>query len=173
MAPPPPLRPSTLEVAAVWTAAVAGTLHALASLSWALGSRWLLGTVGRWAVDLADARPLLSALGLGAIGLAKLVAALVPLLVAHGRMPWPRVWRGISWAGGLVLVLYGGVNTVVAQLVLAGAVRPDGGYDRVAMVGHAWLWDPLFLLWGGALVSWLVLSRRPAPRTRAAAAAPW
>jgi hypothetical protein len=27
------------------------------------------------------------------------------------------------------------------------------------MVGHALLWDPLFLLWGAALVVWLHFSR--------------
>ena len=172
MAPPPP----RLGLVLVWTAAVAGTLHGLASLSWALGSRWLLGTVGRWALDLAAARPVLAGLGLGAIGLAKLVAAVVPVLVAYGRMPWPRLWRAVSWVGGLGLVLYGGLNTVVAQLVLAGAIRPEGGYDPVAMAGHAWLWDPLFLLWGGALVLSLPLTRRPGThpaRTGSVAAVPW
>jgi len=39
-----------------------------------------------------------------------------------------------------------GANTVVAALVLAGGIDPDGGYDRRAMIGHAFLWDPLFLI---------------------------
>jgi hypothetical protein len=38
----------------------------------------------------------------------------------------------ISPAGGLLLVAYGGVNTVVAVTVLAGVIRPAGGYDAVA-----------------------------------------
>ncbi len=91
---------------------------------------------------------------------AKLLGATIPIAAAYGRMPWPRFWRGISGAGGLLLVAYGGVNTVVALAVLAGKIRPEGGYDANAMMGHAYLWDPLFLLWGGALVLSLWLSRR-------------
>ena len=50
-----------------------------------------------------------------------------------------------------MLVVWGGLNTVVGNLVLAGWIVPDGGYDRAGMIGHAWLWDPLFLAWGLAL----------------------
>ncbi len=47
----------------------------------------------------------------------------------------------------------------MGNLVLAGAVAPDGGYDRAGQVGHAWLWDPLFLVWGIALVVGLLRLR--------------
>jgi len=57
-------------------------------------------------------------------------------------------------------VAYGGINTVVALAVLAGVIRPEGGYDAAAMMGHAYLWDPLFLLWEAALVLSLWLSRQ-------------
>ncbi len=80
--------------------------------------------------------------------------------VAYGRVPWPWLWRGISWAGGLLLVAYEGINTIVALAVLAGVIRPEGGYDADAMRGHAYLWDPLFFLWGGALPLSLWLSRQ-------------
>ena len=52
----------------------------------------------------------------------------------------------------MLLILWGGVNTVTGNLVLSGTVEPDGGYDHDGMVGHAWLWDPLFFIWGVALV---------------------
>jgi hypothetical protein len=68
----------------------------------------------------------------------------------------------VCWAGAALLVARGGSNTVVGQLVLAGVIQPDGGYDRAAMVGHAWLWDPLFLVWGISLAIGLWLTR-PAP----------
>ncbi len=58
-----------------------------------------------------------------------------------------------------LLVLYGGINTGVSNAVLAGWIVPAGGYDSPAMAGHAWLWDPLFLLWGLALGGYLALSR--------------
>ena len=64
--------------------------------------------------------------------------------------------RGCRWVGAAVLIVWGGLNTVVGNLVLTGVIRPGSGYDRAGMIGHAWLWDPLFLAWGIALVMGLV-----------------
>ena len=163
MSPSPPVRPAgtgRLSRWLVWLAAAAGTLHAASSLYWALGGQWLLSTVGQWAVDLSARAPVAAGAGLGLIALGKLAAATIPVAVAYGAIPGRSVWRGISWAGGLLLVVYGGVNVVVSSAVLLGLIRPEGGYDAEAMRGHAYLWDPLFLLWGGALVLSLWLSRR-------------
>lgn len=143
----------------VWAAAVFGGLHALFSAYWALGGDWLLRTVGAWAVDLREGSPVAAAAGLGLIALVKAVAAAVPVLVAYGRLPWRRLWRAISWIGGCFLIAYGGLNVVVSGAVLSGLITPAGGYDRPAMLGHAFLWDPLFALWGAALVASLALSR--------------
>ncbi|UKA75074.1 DUF3995 domain-containing protein [Arthrobacter sp. FW306-07-I] len=104
--------------------------------------------------------PLQAGLGLGIVAAVKLLAATIPVAVAYGRMPRRRFWRAVSWAGGLLLVVYGGVNIIVSGAVLGGVVRPAGGYDLNAMIGHAWLWDPLFFLWGAALVLSLWFSRR-------------
>jgi len=144
----------------VWVAGGAGVLHAAASLYWALGGRWLLATVGQWAVDLSARAPVGAGVVLGLVALVKFLAAMVPIGVAYGKVPWRRFWRPVMWAGGLLLVVYGGVNTVVSAAVLGGHIRPDGGYDEVAMRGHAYLWDPLFLLWGSALVLSLWVSRK-------------
>ena len=133
-------------------ACVAGLLHATSSLYWALGGRVLLPTVGQWAVDAVERSPVGAALLLGLIGLVKATAAVVPVAVEYGRLPGARLWRGVSWVGGLLLIAYGGVNVVAGGAVLLGIIRPDGGYDREAMIGHALLWDPLFLIWGAALV---------------------
>ncbi len=140
-------------------AALAGLVHAGFSLYWALGGGWLLDTVGAWAVDLQRTEPLAAGAALTAVALAKAAGAVLPWLATRGRAPWPRLWRGLAWPGSVVLVLYGGLNTVVSCLVLAGAIRPDGGYDRAAMVGHAFLWDPLFLVWGALLLAGLVTTR--------------
>lgn len=150
----------------VWVAGVAGALHAAASLYWAVGGRWLLATVGQWAVDLSVQAPLAAGVVLGLVALVKLLATTVPIGVAYGKLPWRRFWRAVSWAGGLLLVVYGGINSVVSAAVLGGLIHPQGGYDRNAMMGHAYLWDPLFLIWGTALVLSLWLSpersaRRP------------
>lgn len=149
---------------ALWLAAVAGGIHGLVSLYWALGGRQLLDTVGPWAVDLADDAPVAAALALFVVALVKFAGAAVPLLVEAGRLPGRRRWRVAEWVGAAFLVLYGGINTVIAGLVLSGVIVPDGGYDRAAMIGHALLWDPLFLGWGLFLVAGLALTRTPGRR---------
>jgi hypothetical protein len=153
----------------LWAAALAGGVHATFSLYWALGGRALLDTVGSWAVSLADTRPFVAGLGLTAVGVLKLAAAAVPLLLASGRIAVSRVWLTLCRAGAWLLVLYGGVNVAVAWLVLGGVVNTSDGYDRDAMLGHAALWDPLFLLWGVLLLLGLrahhsgPLGNEPAP----------
>ncbi|WP_050683879.1 DUF3995 domain-containing protein [Arthrobacter sp. ZBG10] len=146
---------------AVVTAFCAGVLHAASSFYWAFGGRWLLATVGAWAVEAAEDAPAVTGLVLGAVGLVKLLAAVIPLVVAAGRAPWPRLWRVVCWAGAPVLVVYGGLNIAVSGAVLLGATPVDGGFDRAAMAGHVFLWDPLFLIWGVALMVWLLCSRAP------------
>lgn len=94
------------------------------------------------------------------IGVAKLAGALTPVMLAGYGWPAPRLWRPLCWAGSAVLMIWGGLNTVIGNLVLADVVRPAGGFDRLAMVGHAWLWDPLFLAWGMALSLGMWSSRR-------------
>jgi Protein of unknown function (DUF3995) len=125
-----------------------------------VGGRWLLATVGQWAVALSAQAPLTTGIVLGLVALVKLLAATVPIGVAYGKVPWRRFWRAISWAGGLLLVAYGGINIAVSAAVLGGLIRPEGGYDLDAMRGHAYLWDPLFFIWGSALVLSLWFSRR-------------
>lgn len=144
--------------AAIIVAGVVGTLHAASSFYWALGGDWLLPTVGAWAVELVDRSPVEASVLLGLVGLVKAAAAVIPIGVAFGRVPWPRFWRVVCWIGGPFLVLYGGVNTAVSNAVFFGIIRPEGGYDAAATIGHAFLWDPLFLLWGASLVVWLLLS---------------
>jgi hypothetical protein len=150
----------------VWVAAVLGLVHAAFSVYWAVGGSWLLATVGQWAVDLRASSPASASTGLGVVALIKAAAALIPVAVARGRFPLPRLWRAISWIGSVGLVLYGGANTLVSNLVLLG-VMGDSAFDRAAMIGHAWLWDPLFLLWGGALLVHLILSRPLIPHAPA------
>lgn len=143
----------------LYAAAVVGLVHAAFSLYWAVGGEWLLSTVGQWTLDLRSSRPGLAALALIVIAAVKAAGAVLPLLATLNRVRWPRLWRGLAWAGAPVLVLYGGANTLVGTLVLAGAIRPDGGYDRQAMIGHTYLWDPLFLVWGVLLLGGLWITR--------------
>ncbi|MCS5478108.1 DUF3995 domain-containing protein [Corynebacterium sp. YIM 101645] len=132
------------------TAAVAGLFQGAASVYWGLGGKWLLETVGEQVTGQLE--------GLGwaviTVGAVKIVFALSPLLV-DGH--W---WRVLYWLGAAVLMLWGGVNTVVINLVLAGVLPRGENYDHVAMIGHGWLWDPLFLLWGLALAVGLSATRQ-------------
>lgn len=142
-----------------WAAFAAGTVHAAFSTYWAMGGQWLLATVGQWAVVRAAEDPAAARSTLLIVAGAKLLAAVLPVLVIYGRLPRPRAWRTLCWIGGIGLVLYGGLNILVSNAVLAGILRPAGGYDKAAMIGHAWLWDPLFFIWGAALSLALLLSR--------------
>jgi hypothetical protein len=153
------MRVEPLAKGLAWVAMALGLTRAGFSAYWALGGRWLLRTVGEWAITLAATDPQRAVLVLGGVALVKAAAAVIPVLVAY-RGPWPQVWRVVSWVGGAGLLLYGGANVVISGAVLAGLIRVDGGYDRTAMIGHVPLWDPLFVLWGLALLGSLWLSRR-------------
>ena len=131
-------------------AAIAGLVHAAFSLYWAAGGDALLSTLGDRIVREFDAQRWL----LVPVGLVKAWFAVWPLW----RWQAGRLTRGsrrVAWLGAIVLMIWGGLNTVVGNLVLTGVIDPDGGFDRPGMIGHDWLWDPLFLLWGLALAAGL------------------
>jgi len=93
----------------------------------------------------------------------KLAAAILGL-VAVLRPRWVRprhrqVARRAAWAGALILVLYGGVLTVVGVLVQSDLVHASANADHKALRWHAYLWDPWFLLWGVLLAAALARSR--------------
>ncbi len=130
-----------------FAAAVFGAIHAGFSLYWSVGGTFLLSSLGISLVETFDERRWI----LAPIGIFKLLAALAPMVLAFHGWPVRRLSRVTCWLGSLVLMGWGGLNTVVGNLVLAGVIRPTGGYDLQGMLGHAYLWDPLFLLWGLAL----------------------
>ncbi len=137
-------------------AAVAGLVHGGFSLAWAAGSDVLLDTLGERVTATFDGRRGL----LVPIGVVKVAFAVAPLALWAGGLLRRRILRLTCWSGALTLVAWGGVNTVTGQLVLAGTIHSSGGFDRTAMIGHAWLWDPLFVLWGAAAAFGLLAARR-------------
>lgn len=149
---------SRISVIAVTVACIAGIIHAASSVYWALGGRWLLSTVGEWAVDAVETTPLAVSIALGVIGLVKFLAATIPVALAARKIPWPRFWRTVCWVGASTILVYGGANVLVSGAVLLGVITSDGGYDQNAMLGHVLLWDPLFVIWGASLIVWLRLS---------------
>ena len=141
---------------ALVAAGVLGIIHAGFSLFWALGGTWLLWSLGSGLLQTFEGREWI----LFPVGVVKLVAAVTPLALVRWGWPAHRITRSACWVGASVLILWGGLNTVVGNLVLSGLIRPSEGYDRSGMIGHAWMWDPLFLAWGVALVIGLVASGR-------------
>lgn len=160
-APAHPTAPRAPARTAYLLAALLGSVHAAWSLYWAFGGQALLDTVGRWAAQAADDPTPLAIVGLLTVGVFKLMAAWTPLWAETGRLPGRRLWRAVSWVAGPVLVLYGGANTVLGSLSLLGRSGATIS-DRQALLGHAFLWGPLFALWGIALTAALVLSRAAA-----------
>ncbi|GAB3570421.1 hypothetical protein GCM10027344_36100 [Spelaeicoccus albus] len=95
------------------------------------------------------------------VGGLKFVAALGPVMLAYFGWPARKFTRVVCWIGALVLIVWGGLNTITGNLVLAGVISPEHGYDRAGMIGHAYLWDPLFLVWGITLVVGLFAKGNP------------
>lgn len=140
-------------------AAVAGLVHALPSLYWALGGTALVSTLGGWAADWQREAPVQVLALLSVIFVLKLAGAALPLLGERGQLPRPRLWRGLFWAAAGALMIYGGVNVVAALASLTGIIATEPTMDTTALVGHAFLWDPLFLVWGALLATGLWKSR--------------
>ncbi len=134
-----------------------GGIHAASSLYWGLGGDALVETVGQGAAEWKQDSPLLVPIVLIPLGLAKATAVAVPILNSQGRLPWPRLVRAASWLGAAGLVLYGGAYATLSWLSLSG--RLGEVEDRVGLLGHAYLWDPLFVAWGLSLV--LALANDP------------
>lgn len=130
----------------LWVAAVAGGLHAAASLYWMVGGTWLLETLGSTVLETFEGRRWL----LLPVVVVKAAGAAVPLFMNSWPRELRRLTRAVSWVGATLLVVWGGAGAIVANLVLLGVID-TGPIDRPAMIGHAWLWDPLFVVWGVSL----------------------
>ena len=86
--------------------------------------------------------------------------------VEVGEVGGRQWWRRLEWAGAAVLMCYGLTNVLVGWAVLSGVISVAGGYDEQAVLGHAALWDPLFLVWGVLLALGLLMTRDVAVRVR-------
>ncbi len=140
-------------------AAAAGMAHALPSLYWALGGTALVSTLGEWAARWQRESPGEVAVLLSLIFLAKLAGATLPLANERGLLPAPRLWRGLFWCAAALLMAYGAANVIAALAALTGMIGTAQTMDTAALLGHAFLWDPLFLVWGLLLVAALRTSR--------------
>ena len=87
------------------------------------------------------------------VALVKAVGVFGPVWLSTCRWPWARLTRVTLWLPSIVTIGWGGLETVIGNMVLFGLIRPDDSSDRPVMIAHAWPWDPLFLLWGLSLLT--------------------
>jgi hypothetical protein len=66
--------------------------------------------------------------------------------------------RSLAWAAAVAIVAWGVSQSAWFWLVKLGQASM-AGWTRRAVNGHAYVWDPWFLLWGVALLVALLLSR--------------
>jgi hypothetical protein len=93
----------------------------------------------------------------------KLTAAIIGLVAVLGprevRPGHHQLARQAAWTAALILVLYGGVLTVIGLLVQLDLVHASANADHKALQSHVYLWDPWFLVWGVLLATALARSR--------------
>lgn len=136
----------------LWAAGVCALIHAAPSMYWATGGRAFVWTIGDWAADLATAQPLLVSVALVIVAAVKVLGGAIPILNSYGFLPGQRIWQKLILAGGAFLTLYGGANTLFGGLALLGWFGPLTASGERALMGHVFLWDPIFLAWGVCLV---------------------
>lgn len=154
---------------AAWTAAGLGGAHAAVTLLWLSGSTFLLDTIGGELEAMGRQRSAGAVLGLAVVFVVKLVVAASALLYAGaGASAAPESWfrharrrgvRAAGWLSAIVMIVYGGLLTLVGLLVQANVVAAAEGADHRALAWHAFFWDPWFLAWGCALAVTLDRSR--------------
>jgi Protein of unknown function (DUF3995) len=174
---PDPLVPATRRAwIFVCAAGLLGALYAAVSAYWGAGGTALLDTIGGTLEHEARDRAAGVLVVVWATVAVKLAASGIGLLaVAQPRWlspRWNRVMRGAAWLEAVVLVLYGGVLTLVGLLVQTGIVHASVHADHKALRWHAFLWDPWFLVWGILLATALALSRQPSTNRRRRPRAP-
>lgn len=138
---------------AVVVALLVGLGQTLISGYWACGGLWAIATVGGTIEELArsgDARASWLAWGATVV---KACGVVLVILLATRRPRWlPRVLLLVAgWGAAALLVLYGGLLTVVGTLAFAGSITIPADANRYALGWHLAFWDPLFLVWGLAI----------------------
>nr|WP_296776318.1 DUF3995 domain-containing protein [Rhodococcus sp. (in: high G+C Gram-positive bacteria)] len=131
-----------------------GVVHAAFSGYWAAGGRWMLDTVGAFATEWVDTEPTTARTALLALTAIKLAAAVLPLLAVQDRIPLRKPILAVSWAGSVVLILWGGLSFVGAVIGLIASAD-----NRGVKFGHLFF-DGIFLLWGATLLAGLIIDRR-------------
>lgn len=139
-------------------------LYAIPHIWWGLGSDWL--APGDMSSDSGlGSSSLLRFIAFYGMGALAILSAVMTFDMMRPSRRWFPTWFLAlhGWAIGVLLVIRGGIGLTESTLILAGArdcpfVGCQGeppGRSQVGMTGF--FWEPLFVVWGVALLltTWL------------------
>lgn len=128
---------------------IAGSLHSLATFYWAFGGNLGLATVGEWTIEFKENYGTKFLIVLLFVGGFKLSATWIPIILNFKENKLISI---IAYIGGTILFIYGSLNTISGWLKLLGVISVN---FKLSIIGQAFIWDPLFLLWGLGLLIFL------------------
>ena len=137
-----------------YAAAVTAWAFAVVSLYWGSGGTLGLNTLGDDIEQRALARdPLLMGLNWAAVAVKLAAGGFAVMLARRWGLQPGRLRRILGWSASLVLIVYGGLQTLVVLLVLLGVLDPDAPVDSTVLWWRLLVWEPWFLLWGVLLAA--------------------
>ncbi|KRG11370.1 hypothetical protein ACA31_00235 [Staphylococcus sp. NAM3COL9] len=128
-----------------------GSLHSLATFYWSFGGELGLLTVGNWTISLKQTYDNKFLLILFLLGIFKISSTWIPLILNYKNNKFINT---ISYIGATILVIHGGINTISGWLKLLGIIPIE---FKLSLIGQAFVWDPMFLIWGTGLIVFLRL----------------
>ncbi|WP_241957175.1 DUF3995 domain-containing protein [Mammaliicoccus fleurettii] len=133
---------------------IAGIVHSLFSLYWGFGGEAGLTTVGTWVFTLSANYGIWINIALLIVAVVKFLATIMPLTLTNHFDK--RIYY-VSLVGSVVLILYGGLNTLIGWLKMFKIIEIHNYYTAF---GQAFVWDPLFLLWGIGLFVYVKMLKK-------------
>lgn len=137
-----------------WGAFWWGMLFGLWNLYWSIGGEfgleWLAQSIQEGAREGDTMLLIANTIG----GLAKIAAGLLALAtIARWDQPISRrLHLGLLYAGGALLILYGGVNWTQMFLAETGRIDVPGSIEDEPLRWYLFLWEPLWIIGGALLV---------------------
>lgn len=156
---------------AAWFAIVLAVIYAIPHIWWGMGIDWL-APAGMSSDEGLGSHPAITFFafyGMGALAIFSAVLTRDTIRPGHSRFPdWFLALHG--WGIGILLLIRGGIGLTETSLVLrgvrdcplAGCGTSEPGRDSIGMTGL--FWEPLFVTWGVALLTTIVLWSRAQAR---------
>jgi hypothetical protein len=133
-----------------YAAAAAAFAFAVPSLYWAAGGMAGVGTLGGRIEELARQRDTGLVVATWVAFALKILGGILALALVRswGRRLPRRAVLLTSWAGAVLLIVYGALQTGTVALIAAGVVNDTQGLSSGARRWRLFLWEPWFLVWG-------------------------